>query len=107
MLGRVRKFLAWKQAFAFTLASELVFPDAVQCVGITFHECHACLSRIAREPRPWTQQSFGPVEWLSPSMIGRDLLSLLPEVSLTLTIEEIAEVQAWFGARGKFPAYRL
>jgi hypothetical protein len=78
-----------------------------QFPGITFHERHACLSRIAREPRPWTQQSFGPVEWLSPSMIGRDLLSLLPEGSPSLTIEEIAEVQAWFGGRGKFPAFRL
>jgi hypothetical protein len=107
MLGRVRKFLAWKQAFAFTLASEIVFPDAVQCVGITFHERHACLSRIAREPRPWTKQSFGPVEWLSPNMIGRDILSLLPEGSLALAIADISELQAWFGARGKFPAMRV
>jgi hypothetical protein len=52
MFDRIRKFFASKQAFAFTLASELVIPDAIQCIGISIRERHVCLSRIAREPRP-------------------------------------------------------
>jgi hypothetical protein len=104
MLDRIRRFLAWKHAFAFTVASELVAPDALRCVGIAFREHHACLSFFAREPRPWNRDSFGPVEWLSAQSIGPVIPSLLPHGSLALTNEEIAELQAWFGVRGLYPA---
>jgi hypothetical protein len=107
MLDRIRRFLVWKQAIAFTLASELVAPDAVRCVGISFHERHACISRITREPRPWTSGSFGPVEWLPADRIGPVIPSLLPDEGFALTNEEIAELKAWFGPRGKFPAMRV
>jgi hypothetical protein len=107
MLDRIRRFLAWKRAFAFTLASELISPDALRCAGISFHEHHACISLIAREPRPWTKHSFGPVAWLPADRIGPVIPSLLPDGSLALTNEEIAELQAWFGVRGKFPAKHI
>jgi hypothetical protein len=105
MLDRIRRFLAWKHAFAFTLASELVAPDALWCVGITFRE--HLVSLITREPRPWTRDSFGPVKWLPAQKIGSVVRSLLPHGSPTLTNEEIAELQAWFGVRGIYPAMRL
>jgi hypothetical protein len=107
MLDRIRRFLAWKQAFAFTLANELVAPDALWCVGIAFREHHACLSFIAREPRPWTRDSFGSVKWLPAQKIGSVIPSLLPHGSSALTNEEIAELQAWFGVRGIYPAKHI
>ena len=50
---------AWKQAFGYTLASELHRPDSVLCVGFMGKERYACLSRITRHPKPWTAKNFG------------------------------------------------
>ena len=55
---------AWKQAFGYTLASELHRPDSVLCVGFMGKERYACLACITRHPKPWTAKNFGPVEWL-------------------------------------------
>jgi hypothetical protein len=63
LLRRVSAFMGWKQALGFTLASELVEPDSVYCLGVSAREVCACLSRIRRRPRPWTKESFGPIEW--------------------------------------------
>ena len=52
MLRRVGTFMAWKQALAFSMAVELVEPDAIYCVGISPHERHGCLARITRAPNP-------------------------------------------------------
>lgn len=67
-------FMAWKQAAAFTLASEIVEPDAVYCLGVTYKERAACIARIRREPKPWTAKNFGPVEWLQETSIDPVLL---------------------------------
>jgi hypothetical protein len=69
MLKRVSAFMVWKQALGFTLASELIEPDCVYCLGVTAKQVCACFSRIRREPRPWSKESFAPVEWINPAQI--------------------------------------
>jgi hypothetical protein len=96
-LALVRQFVAIKQAICFTIAS--VEPDAVYCAGVTFHAHHACLSRVRREPRPWTKKSFG----LPDDAIDDELVALLPRGATILNGEEIAELETWFGADGRFP----
>ena len=56
----VSRFMRWKLSPAFTLASEIVSPDAVYCIGISHHECHAAMSRITRNPI-----RFSAIEWLT------------------------------------------
>ena len=100
-------FMAWKQASAFTLASELVEPDCVYCVGLAAGGRFACLSRIRRHPRPWTPASFGAVEWLPAASIDPMIAELLPRGPRALTPKEVAACNAWFGAAGKFPAVHI
>ncbi len=99
--------MAWKQASAFTFASELIKPDAVYCVGINPKELLACLARIAREPRPWTATSFGEVEWLPEASIDPMLNDLLPKGACEMSAKDLATVEKWFGARGKFPSMHI
>jgi hypothetical protein len=107
MMRRVSTFMAWKQAISFTLASELEEPDCVSCIGITHREVYACLSEITRHPRPLTKSNFGPVEWFDRSQIGSELLELLPRGTRTIDNKEMAMLEKWFGANGKFPAVHI
>lgn len=107
MLRRVTTFMAWKQAIGFTLASELIEPDCVYCFGMTHKEMHACFSRVRRLPRPWSTTSFAAVEWLEPARIGAELIDLLPRGARSIDKTELAMLETWFGASGKFPAVHL
>lgn len=107
MLRRIRAFLAWKQATAFTFASELVDPDCVYCVGIAGRERHACLSRIRRHPMPWTAASFGTIEWLPETSIDPEIAALLPDGPRPMTPKEVAAAEKWFGREGRFPAVHI
>jgi len=107
MLRRVGTFMAWRQALAFSLAVELVEPDAVYCVGISARARHHCQSRITRTPKPWTKANFGPVEWLPESAIDPALAELLPVQPRPLTPKEVAAADKWFGTKGKFPAIHI
>src|SRR5579884_3134918 len=69
VLGHLSLFMAWKQSLGFTLASELIEPDAVYCLGATHKERCGCIARIRRKPRPWTAKNFGPVEWVPEGSI--------------------------------------
>ncbi len=100
-------FLAWKQALGFTLASELIEPDAVYCLGVTLKERHACLARMKREPKLWTAKNFGAVEWLPESSIDPMLPDLLPRGAREMTLRDLATLEKWFGAKGKFPAVKM
>ena len=100
-------FMAWKQALAFTLASELYEPDSIYCVGISPREHFACLARVRRDPKPWTKASFGPVEWLPVSSIDPMIAELLPLGPRALTPKEVAACNRWFGTEGKFPAVHI
>jgi hypothetical protein len=98
----VSRFMAWKLSPAFTLASEIVSPDAVYCIGVSYHECHAAISRITRKPI-----RFGEIEWLAHGQIGDEYTSLLPRGSAALDAQAIAELEEWFGPAGKFPAVKI
>jgi hypothetical protein len=54
----VSRYMAWKLSPAFTLASETVSPDAVFCIGVSHHECHAALWHIMRKPE-WRSRDCG------------------------------------------------
>ena len=100
-------FMAWKQALGFTLASELFEPDSVYCVGLLPKERFACLARIRREPKPWTAKNFGVVEWLPDASIDPVLFDLLPRGVREITASDLATLDKWFGANGKFPAVKI
>ncbi len=68
---------------------------------------HACLARITREPKPWTSKSFGEVEWLPEASIDPAIVELLPSGALEMTAKDLATIDRWFGARGKFPAVHI
>lgn len=107
MLKRVSAFMAWKQARSFSLASELMQPDCVYCLGVSGTEVHACLARITRHPRPWTTANFGPIEWIDRSQIGHEMIDLLSQGPRAMTPKETATLHKWFGPEGKLPAVHL
>jgi hypothetical protein len=98
----VSRFMAWKLSPAFTLASEIISPDAVYCIGVSHHECHAALSRIIREPL-----RFGEVEWLTRAQIDDAYVELLPRGEAMLDAKAVAELEEWFGPEGIFPAVMM
>lgn len=107
ILRAMSTFMAWKQASAFTLASELIETDCVYCAGISAGERYACLSRIRRAPKPWTAANFGAVEWLPASSIDPAIAELLPKGPRPLTPKEVAAANTWFGKDGRFPAVHI
>ena len=107
ILRALSTFMAWKQALAFTLASELVEPDCVYCCGVTASERWACMAPITRRPRPWTKANFGDVEWLPTNSIDPAIAELLPTVPRPLTPKEVSAMVKWFGKDGKFPAVNM
>ena len=95
----ISRFMAWKLSPAFTMASELIKPDAVISVGVSQRERHGVMSLIERNPL-----RFLPEQWLAPEQLDPEILALLPRGAISLTAPEIAEVEQWFGPNGKFPA---
>jgi hypothetical protein len=98
----VSRFMRWKLAPAFTVASELQVPDAVYCFGATHREWHAVVARIVRDPI-----KFAAEEWLTREQVGDEYMRLLPKGSSTLDARELAELNEWFGPAGKFPAVKI
>jgi hypothetical protein len=98
----ISKFMAWKPSPAFTMASELMQPDAVICVGVSHRERYGVLSRIERKPL-----RFLPEQWLAPEQLDPEVLAMLPQGAVSLTATELAELEEWFGSNGKFPAVRI
>ena len=107
MLKRVSAFMAWKQALGFTLASELIEPDCVYCLGVTASQVCACFSRIRRLPQPWTNASFGPIEWMDGAQIGQEMIDLFPRGPRAMMPKETAMLHQWFGPEGRYPAVHL
>ena len=107
ILAHLATYMAWKQALAFTIACELITPDSVWCCGIARTVRHACMARIAREPRPWTSENFGAIEWLSCDSIDAAIAGLLPERPRAMTPKEVSGLQKWFGTGGRFPAVHI
>jgi len=107
ILRNLALFMAWKQALGFTLASELYEPDSVYCAGIMGRERHNGLARIRREPKPWRANNFGAVEWLPESAIDPMLADLSPRGAREMTSRDLATLDKWFGAKGRFPAVHI
>jgi hypothetical protein len=107
MLRRVGTFMTWKQATAFTLASELHQPDCVYCVGISARDRYACIQRIRRTPMPWTLANLEAVEWLPDTSIDPAIAALLPIGPRPLTPKDVAAAEKWFGKAGRFPAVHI
>lgn len=107
MLRRIATFMAWKQARAFTLATELYEPDCVWCACIATNERQGCIARIQRKPTPWTARNFGAVEWLAPATIDPAIVELLPGGPRAMTPKELSALQKCFGTEGKFPAVHI
>lgn len=96
------RFMALKSAHVFTVAGELSEPDAVYCFGASQERQAAAMAAIERDPL-----RFGKVEWLQAEQIEEEILALLPRREIALDTGAIAELDAYFGERGKFPATRL
>jgi hypothetical protein len=94
-------FMAIKATHVFTVAGYLMDPEAVFCFGASEERQAAAVAEIEREPT-----RFGAVEWLSPEWIEDELLGLLSGGD-TLDATAFAEVEAYFGPNGRFPAVRL
>jgi hypothetical protein len=98
----ISRFMAWKQSPGFTMAGELMNPDAVYCYGATHKQEFAALAVIERNPI-----RFGAPQWLTPEQIGDDVRGLLPKGVIELDAGMIAELKDYFGAAGKFPAVHI
>ncbi len=96
------RFMASKAAQVFTVAGQLNEPDAVYCFGASLERQAAAISAIERDPI-----RFGKVEWLPPEQIEEEILALLPRGEMALDAGIAAEIDAYFGEHGKFPAMRL
>jgi hypothetical protein len=101
-LQHVSMFMAWKAAVVFSVAVELINPDAVYCFGATLLDQIAAISTIERDPI-----RFGSPEWLAPDAVTDEIAMLLPRGEVTLDAGDIVELDTYFGARGKFPVVRL
>ena len=98
----VSRFMRWKLSPSFTIASELMEPDAVYCIGVSHRECHGVMSLITRNPI-----DFAPEQWLTREQIGDAIPSMLPAGATVLDTRAIAELEEWFGPSGKFPAVKI
>ena len=112
MLRRISAFMAWKKALGFILASELHVPDCVYALGVMREDVVACMARITRAPKPWTAANFGKVEWIDRSLIGQEMIDLLPRSALgdagrAMSKTEVAMLEKWFGKDGKYPAVHI
>jgi hypothetical protein len=101
-LQHVSMFMMWKTAVVFTLAVEPTNPNAIYCFGTTHTDQIAAISAIERNPT-----RFGSPEWLAQDDITDEIASLFPRGEAMLDAADIAALDGYFGARGKFPAVRL
>jgi hypothetical protein len=101
-LQQISRFMAWKRAWVFTVAGQLMNPDAVFCFGATHLDQIGTISTIERSP-----VRFGNPEWLEPKEIAGEILALLPRGEAALKAADLADLDIFFGPEGKFPALRL
>lgn len=97
------KFMAAKGAQVFTVAGQMDDPEAAYCFGAS-HERQAAAFTLIERGDPLR---FGAVEWLTPEEISGEILALLPHGREVPDAATAAQIEAYFGERGKFPAARL
>ncbi len=101
-LQLLSKFMALKHVHVFTVAGQTAEPDAVYCFAASGERQAAAMAPVERGPT-----RFGSVEWLQPDQIEEEILSLLPRGAEMPAASALAELDAYFGPGGKFPAVRL
>lgn len=92
-------FMAWQGATGFIMSTELVEPDAVTSVGVNFNDVVVAARPILRKPL-----TVGAVEWLSRSLVGDEVIALLPRGKVVLEAAQVKELKAAFGVGGEFEA---
>lgn len=106
MFGALSVFMAYRQALGFTMASEIVEPNALYCVGCLGADWLAALS-MKSEKKPFSDASFGPLQWLPDESIGAEIRALLPRGQRSISKNELAACEALFGISGRFPAVHI
>lgn len=107
MFDRVRRFCAWKQALAYTMTFNLAEPNALMTVGVSGTEAVGCIRRLMGERGGYGEESFGHAVWVTRESIGEEFVALLPRGTAELTSGDLRELDAWFGADGRFPAVHV
>jgi hypothetical protein len=101
-LGLLSAFMARKHALVFTVAAQMAAPEAVYCFAASGERQAGAMAAIERGPL-----RFGAVEWLPPEEIDEEILGLLPPDTGMPDEGAAAELEAYFGPGGRFPAMRL
>ena len=98
----VGAFMAWKMATAFVLCNELFEPDAISAAYVSRNERVLVLRKISRKPL-----SFGEPVWFDGSVIGDEVLQLLPPREVEIDAKTADDLQRVFGAGGELEAKRI
>ncbi len=104
---RLRKFCALKQVVAFTMTANIEDPVALVTVGVGLDGVLCCMSVIKGEKGNYSDDSFGRASWLPRGAVGDDIMGILPRGAQVLTVDDLVELEEWFGKEGKFPAVHL
>jgi hypothetical protein len=104
----VSRSMTWRLATRFVLTAEMRVgtpgssEDAILAIGVSRHERVGLMQRIRRRD----PLSLTSPEWLTADQIAETYSNLLPAKASEISIEEIAELSAVFGADGEMPAER-
>jgi len=86
------KYMAWKQATAFTMVVELKEPDAMAAVYVSREKRRGLLRLIQRAPI-----RIGKDQWIDQPSMGLEMVDKLPVGPIALSSEEIKELESMFG----------
>lgn len=107
LFARLRTYMAWKQATAFTMVTELREPDCVAAFGVSYNAIYCCCVPLDIA-RPFAAETYGEVVWLpGERAIGDDILNLLPRSAKAISQEEISQMERAFGRTGDLPTVRI
>lgn len=95
-------YMALRSSLGFVMSGELKEPDAVFAAGFSRQMAVGALRRVRRNPL-----RFESVEWMGREQFDVEMLNLVPGRSSALSAARLAELEQWFGSRGKYPAVRL
>ena len=107
LFARLRTFMAWKQATAFTMVCELAEPDCVAAFGVSYQTMYCCCVPLGIA-QLFTVEAYGEPVWLAdPKVIGEDIRNLLPRGAKTINSEEMHQMKLAFGPTGDLPAVHI
>lgn len=107
LMDLLRVLSAWKQVLAYTMTFNIAEPNALLTVGVSKAGAIGCMLRVGGSAGKLSEASFGEPGWVMREDIDDEFLSLLPKGKTELSTNDVAELEAWFGAGGRFPAVHL